>query len=183
MKESMPNSTMIYVTHDQVEAMTLADRIVVLAHKGIAQVGTPLDLYERPENEFVAQFIGSPAMNLWPGKVVRTGKQTEVALDNGGHVVSDIPTNDGDMDMQVNVGVRPEDLVVVESNSVYTGIVKITEILGEVTQVHFETDGDREGVIAKLPGIVHDLRGKELQLGAKASKVHVFSEGQSLLYR
>ena len=60
LKESMPDSTMIYVTHDQVEAMTLATRIVVLANKGIAQVGTPLELYERPENEFVAQFIGSP---------------------------------------------------------------------------------------------------------------------------
>jgi len=183
LKESMPNSTMIYVTHDQVEAMTLATRIVVLANKGIAQVGTPLDLYERPENEFVAQFIGSPAMNLWSGKIIRTGTQTEVALDNGGRVVSDIPTSDADMNMQVNIGVRPEDLVVVESDSVYTGKVKITEILGEVTQVHFEAVGSAEGVIAKLPGIVHDLRGKELQLSAKASKVHVFSEGQSLLYR
>ncbi|MFN3211275.1 MAG: ABC transporter ATP-binding protein, partial [Roseovarius sp.] len=66
LKESMPQSTMIYVTHDQVEAMTLASRIVVLANKGIAQVGTPLELYETPENEFVAQFIGSPAMNLLP---------------------------------------------------------------------------------------------------------------------
>ncbi len=183
LKESMPNSTMIYVTHDQVEAMTLADRIVVLAHKGIAQVGTPLDLYERPENEFVAQFIGSPAMNLWPGKIIGTGKQTEVVLDNGGHVVSDVPTNDGDMDMLVNVGVRPEDLFIAESDPVCTGKVKITELLGEVTQIHFEADGDEDGVIAKLPGIVHNLRGKELHLGAKASKVHLFSEGQSLLYK
>ena len=64
LKESMPDSTMIYVTHDQVEAMTLAMRIVVLANKGIAQVGTPLELYERPENEFVAQFIWSPRNEL-----------------------------------------------------------------------------------------------------------------------
>ena len=67
LKESMPESTMIYVTHDQVQAMTLATRIVVLANKGIAQVGSPLDLYERPENEFVAQFIGSPAYELASG--------------------------------------------------------------------------------------------------------------------
>ena len=67
LKEQMPDSTMIYVTHDQVEAMTLASRIVVLAGGGIAQVGSPLELYERPENEFVAQFIGSPSMNLLPG--------------------------------------------------------------------------------------------------------------------
>jgi alpha-glucoside transport system ATP-binding protein len=174
---------MIYVTHDQVEAMTLADRIVVLANKGIAQIGTPLDLYERPENEFVARFIGSPAMNLWPGKISGTGKQTKVTLDNGGHVVSDVPTEDGDMDMPVNVGVRPEDLVIVESDPLYTCKVRITELLGEVTQVHFVVNGDEESVIAKLPGIVHDLAGKELHLGANASKVHLFSEGRSLLYR
>ena len=84
LKESMPDSTMIYVTHDQVEAMTLATRIVVLANKGIAQVGSPLDLYERPENEFVAQFIGSPAMNLLPGQIIETGTQTTVKLDGGG---------------------------------------------------------------------------------------------------
>jgi ABC-type glutathione transport system ATPase component len=59
----MPDTTMIYVTHDQVEAMTLADRIVVLAGGGIAQVGSPLTLYEKPASTFVAQFIGSPAMN------------------------------------------------------------------------------------------------------------------------
>ena len=183
LKESMPESTMIYVTHDQVEAMTLADRIVVLANKGIAQVGTPLDLYERPENEFVAQFIGSPAMNLWSGKIAGTGAQTEIVLDGGGLAKSSVPTTDADMGLQVNVGVRPEDLVIVDSNPVYTGKVKITELLGELTQVHFDADGNKEGVIAKLPGIVHDLRGKKLHLGAEVSKVHLFSEGRSLLYR
>ncbi len=83
LKEAMPDSTMIYVTHDQVEAMTLADRIVVLANKGIAQVGSPLELYERPRTEFVAQFIGSPAMNLLPGKITATGDETQVTLDAG----------------------------------------------------------------------------------------------------
>lgn len=183
LKESMPNSTMIYVTHDQVEAMTLASRIVVLANKGIAQVGSPLDLYERPENEFVAQFIGSPAMNLWSGKITGTGKQTTIELDGGGRAVSDVPTNEEDMGLQVNVGVRPEDLVIVETDPVYVGKVKITELLGEVTQVHFEIDNNEDGVIAKLPGIVHDLRGKDLSLGAESAKVHLFSEGRSLLYR
>src|SRR6056297_2671623 len=74
LKESMPDSTMIYVTHDQVEAMTLASRIVVLANGGIAQVGSPMDLYTKPENEFVAQFIGSPAMNLLPGRITEDRK-------------------------------------------------------------------------------------------------------------
>ena len=83
LKESMPESTLIYVTHDQVEAMTLASRIVVLANKGIAQVGTPLELYERPENEFVAQFIGSPSMNLLSGEITDTGAETTITLDGG----------------------------------------------------------------------------------------------------
>lgn len=87
------------------------------------------------------------------------------------------------MGLQVNVGVRPEDLIIVESGPVYTGKAKITELLGEVIQFHFVPEGDKEGVIAKLPGIIHDLRGKELHLGANPSKVHLFSEGQSLLYR
>jgi alpha-glucoside transport system ATP-binding protein len=91
LKESMQDSTMVYVTHDQVEAMTLASRIVVLAGGGIAQVGTPLELYERPENEFVAQFIGSPAMNLLPGTITGTGEITTVALDAGGSATSTVP--------------------------------------------------------------------------------------------
>ena len=105
LKESMPDSTMIYVTHDQVEAMTLASRIVVLAGGGIAQVGSPLELYEKPENEFVAQFIGSPAMNLLPGKITGTGEQTTVALEGGGVAVSHYPSRDEDMGKAVNVGV------------------------------------------------------------------------------
>ena len=83
LKEQMPDSTMIYVTHDQVEAMTLASRIVVLAGGGIAQVGTPLELYERPNSTFVAQFIGSPAMNLMSGRITATGEVTTLQLAQG----------------------------------------------------------------------------------------------------
>ena len=182
LKESMPESTMIYETHDQVEAMTLATRIVVLANKGIAQVGTPLDLYERPENEFVARFIGSPAMNLWPGKITATGQQTTVDLGKGCMAVSDVPTIEADMGRAVNVGVRPEDLLASDNPPVFTGIVDYTELLGEVTQIYFSATSG-EPVIAKLPGIVHNLRGNEISLGADPAKVHVFADGKSLLYR
>jgi alpha-glucoside transport system ATP-binding protein len=183
LKESMPESTMIYVTHDQVEAMTLATRIVVLANKGIAQIGTPLDLYERPRNEFVAQFIGSPAMNLWAGKIVGTGKQTKVELEGGGTAISSIETSDAENGLTVNVGVRPEDLVTTSSNTFFSGEVNYTELLGEVTQIYFKSGVADETVIAKLPGIVHDLRGNKVDLGANPAKVHLFCEGQSLLYR
>lgn len=183
LKESMPESTMIYVTHDQVEAMTLASRIVVLANKGIAQVGTPLDLYERPENEFVAQFIGSPAMNLLPGVISKTGSQTTVRLDGGGVAISDVPTSAGDKGMQVNIGVRPEDLIAVDDAPIYTGKVNITEALGEVTILYFESEGENDPVIGKLAGIHSELRGAVVELGATPSKVQIFADGKSLLYR
>ncbi len=186
LKESMPDSTMIYVTHDQVEAMTLATRIVVLANKGIAQVGTPLDLYERPNGEFVAQFIGSPAMNMLPGEVTGTGERTTVKMSNGGVAVSDYPTHDADMGRKVNVGVRPEDFLEVETGAdfIFHGKVNITEALGEVTLLYFEKEmGSSDAVIAKLPGIHSGLRGTEVKLGAVPEKVHLFADGKSLLYR
>ncbi|MEO1676587.1 MAG: sn-glycerol-3-phosphate ABC transporter ATP-binding protein UgpC [Pseudomonadota bacterium] len=186
LKESMPDSTMIYVTHDQVEAMTLASRIVVLAGGGISQVGAPLELYEKPANEFVAQFIGSPAMNLLPGEIVETGSQTKVHLDGGhGAILSDYPTRDSDKGMKVNVGIRPEDMHAVEGEDyAYSGEVEIAENLGEVTVLYFrQTPGIDGQVIAKLPGIHTGVRGKTLHMGAEPSKVHLFSNGASLLYR
>jgi alpha-glucoside transport system ATP-binding protein len=185
LKERMPESTMIYVTHDQVEAMTLATRIVVLAGGGIAQVGTPLELYERPENEFVARFIGSPAMNLLPGRIVETGDVTVVELENGvGRAVSRYPSGPEDQGKTVNIGVRPEDFVEAASNDfIFHGTVDITEALGEVTLLYFGKVGEETPVIAKLGGIHNDLRGRDVKLTADPGKVHVFHDGQSLLYR
>ena len=188
LKEAMPDSTMIYVTHDQVEAMTLATRIVVLANKGIAQVGTPLELYETPKNEFVAQFIGSPAMNLLAGKIVKTGKVTQVSVNDGSGVIeANIPTNPEDEGLDVNVGIRPEDMVpATGDNYAFSDKVAIVEALGEVTQVYFEppkAGEDTDTVIAKLQGIHHGLRGETMTLTADRAKVHLFADGISLLYR
>ncbi|MEZ5779713.1 MAG: sn-glycerol-3-phosphate ABC transporter ATP-binding protein UgpC [Paracoccaceae bacterium] len=185
LKEQMPESTMIYVTHDQVEAMTLATRIVVLAGGGISQVGTPLELYERPENEFVAQFIGSPSMNLLDGEIVETGKETVVRLTSGGTVRAAVETGAGDKGMKVRAGIRPEDFVPVAEgdDAIYRGKVEITEALGEVTLLYFARDGDAAGVIAKLPGIHAGVRRREVGLTADPHKVHLFHDGHSLLYR
>ncbi|MDT8855691.1 sn-glycerol-3-phosphate ABC transporter ATP-binding protein UgpC [Paracoccaceae bacterium Fryx2] len=183
LKEAMPERTMIYVTHDQVEAMTLASRIVVLAGGGIAQVGSPLTLYERPETEFVAQFIGSPAMNLMPGQVTATGAETEVRLDNGGVARAAIATSAADMGMRVNLGVRPEDLLATEGAPLFTGEVEITEALGEVTLLYFKRQGEEAQVVAKLPGIHPGLRRQVVRLGAEPAKIHLFHQGRSLLYR
>ena len=183
LKESMPDSTMIYVTHDQVEAMTLASRIVVLANRGIAQVGTPLELYERPENEFVAQFIGSPAMNLLSGKITSTGEETVIELDGGGTARSRVASASDLAGAKVNIGVRPEDFILTDQDGIYTGDVGITEALGEVTLLYFDEPGRDAPVIAKLPGIHRETRGKRVNLTADPAKVHVFHEGRSLLYR
>ena len=183
LKETMPDSTMIYVTHDQVEAMTLASRIVVLANKGIAQVGAPLELYERPNSEFVAQFIGSPAMNLLPGEIVETGDHTKVKLRNGGIALSAYPSTHADKGAKVNVGIRPEDFVETNEDYAFVGKVDITEALGEVTLLYFVTDGDADPVIAKLQGIHAELRHTEVRLTADPSKVHIFMNGTSLLCR
>ena len=186
LKESMPNSTMIYVTHDQVEAMTLATRIVVLANKGIAQVGTPLELYETPQNEFVAQFIGSPAMNLIEGRIEETGQTTAVSLKTGGGKIrAKVPSTDADLGSTVNVGIRPEDMMGTSSDDyAFQGKVAISEKLGEVTQVYFEEAYPGAGqIIAKLPGIHRGVRGHNMRLTAKPEKVHLFQNGKSLLYR
>ena len=183
LKEAMPNATMIYVTHDQVEAMTLASRIVVLAGGGISQVGSPLELYEKPENEFVAQFIGSPAMNLLTGEVVATGETTNIRLDNGGMAKSAVPTQTADKGLKVKIGVRPEDFVETSGDAIYSGEVEITEALGEVTLLYFRKSADGAQIVAKLPGIRPELRHKTVNLTADPKKVHLFADGKSLLYR
>ncbi|MCV2875459.1 sn-glycerol-3-phosphate ABC transporter ATP-binding protein UgpC [Rhodobacteraceae bacterium XHP0102] len=187
LKEAMPETTMIYVTHDQVEAMTLASRIVVLAGGGIAQVGAPLDLYERPNSTFVARFIGSPAMNLLSGEVVGTGKTTKIRTDQGGGIITAaIPTQKGDVGMQVEIGIRPEDFTPADgADFAFEGRVGITEALGEVTLLYFDaksSTGD-DPVIAKLSGIHPSMRGEVLRLGAAPEKIHLFQKGVSLLYR
>jgi len=187
LKEAMPETTMIYVTHDQVEAMTLASRIVVLAGGGIAQVGAPLDLYERPNSTFVARFIGSPAMNLLSGEVVGTGKTTKICTDQGGGIITAaIPTQKGDEGMKVEIGIRPEDFVAAEGDDfAFEGRVGITEALGEVTLLYFDSKGSTgdDPVIAKLSGIHPSKRGQVLRLGAAPEKIHLFHKGISLLYR
>ena len=187
LKEAMPETTMIYVTHDQVEAMTLASRIVVLAGGGIAQVGAPLDLYERPNSTFVARFIGSPAMNLLSGEVVGTGKTTKIRTDQGGGIITAaIPTQKGDEGMKVEIGIRPEDFVAAEGDDfAFEGRVGITEALGEVTLLYFDSKGSTgdDPVIAKLSGIHPSKRGEVLRLSAAPEKIHLFHKGISLLYR
>ncbi|KZM52039.1 ABC transporter ATP-binding protein [Labrenzia sp. OB1] len=185
LKESMPDSTMVYVTHDQVEAMTLASRIVVLHGGDVEQFGPPLDLYERPANTFVAQFIGSPAMNLLDAKVTGTGETTSVQTADGGHAAVPIPSHASDADSAVKLGVRPEDLTITDSDDFLVAAdVDMVEALGETTVLYFMSGSGEPGLIAKLPGIHKIARGTNIRLTAAPEKLHLFDDkGTSFLYR
>jgi multiple sugar transport system ATP-binding protein len=134
-------TTMIYVTHDQVEAMTLADKIVVLDKGRISQEGTPLELYNRPANKFVAAFIGSPAMNFFKAEVKgQNGKDVELALPGG--KTATIASRGGAVSGGgVEIGVRPEHLRLgaAGNGAAFDGKVQIVEQLGNTTLVYVDT--------------------------------------------
>ena len=160
LKENLPDSTMIYVTHDQVEAMTLATRIVVLNNRGIEQVGTPLELYEKPLNKFVATFIGSPAMNILPAKVQEIGAVTGLTLENGAVAQVPIASIQADISKDFSVGARPEDMVIPQGDDyIYKGTVSYIEALCEVTLLYFNSD-ENNYVIVKVTGIKSIERGQ-----------------------
>ncbi|KSV84874.1 MULTISPECIES: ABC transporter ATP-binding protein [Sinorhizobium/Ensifer group] len=181
LNEQMADTTMIYVTHDQVEAMTLADRIVVLSQGHIEQVGAPLELYERPANLFVARFIGSPAMNIIPSAITATGAQTTVKLTGGKSVTLDIATDASQNGKMASFGVRPEDLQVSTGEDfLFEGTVAIVEALGEVTLLYIEGLVDKEPIIAKIPGILPVHRGDKVRFTADKAKLHLFdADGRS----
>ncbi|MBY5807819.1 ABC transporter ATP-binding protein [Rhizobium leguminosarum] len=175
LNEQMADTTMIYVTHDQVEAMTLADRIVVLSAGNIEQVGAPLDLYERPANLFVAKFIGSPAMNIIPATISGTGSQTTVTLTGGMSVTLDVTTDASEIGKQASFGVRPEDLGVADgADYLFEGEVSIVEALGEVTLLYIEGLVPGEPIVVKLPGIYDVKKGQRMRFAADRQKLHLF---------
>ena len=160
-------TTMIYVTHDQVEAMTLADKIVVLKDGRIEQAGSPIDLYDRPQNAFVAQFIGSPKMNFFSGSDL---------APNGSSILG----NNITADMQV--GIRPEHLVVTDASSaVVEGTLELVENLGEYALVHLLTPSNVE-FIAKTEKPPEVAKGSTIGFGVKSGLAHYFdaNSGASL---
>ncbi|MGV8938451.1 MAG: ABC transporter ATP-binding protein [Allorhizobium sp.] len=185
LNESMPDTTMIYVTHDQVEAMTLADRIVVLSAGRIEQVGAPLELYEHPANLFVAQFIGSPAMNVMPATIVTAGPETVIALKDDSRVTLSIATPETDVGKKVSFGVRPEDLSIApEGQHLFEGTISIVEGLGEVTLLYVDGPVEDEPVVVKLQGIVGIKKGEKIGFVADPQKLHLFDDtGRSYFTR
>ena len=185
LKESMPNTTMIYVTHDQVEAMTLADRIVVLKKGKVEQVGTPMHLYKKPGNLFVAQFIGSPAMNILPAKIEKAGNPTIVTQIGGRKASVPIATPASAQGMDISFGVRPEDLFVAKgADCLFEGPVDYIEQLGEVQLVYVDIGrGIELPLIAKLPGNAKVERGSVMRFDANPEDLHIFDNNGSSFVR
>ena len=146
-------STIIYVTHDQVEAMTLAQRIVVLNRGHVEQVGTPLELYDHPANEFVAQFIGSPKMNLMPATLVRAGSaESIVRMRNGKAQTVPIATPASAEGSTVKLGIRPEHIEWGEvADAPHLADVLFVEHMGNETYHYLDNGPNGEPWVVRNP--------------------------------
>ena len=166
-------ATMIYVTHDQVEAMTLAQKIAVLNKGRIEQVATPEELYHRPSNLFVARFIGSPQMNVFSARVrmVEDGRVAVVTQDGG---ELSIPTRAPGLDVgaSVQLGIRPEALTPTEDGAL-RGAIRLVEYLGGLTLLYVGRDGG-EPLVAQLSGNCAAQVGQPIRFDAAASGIHLF---------
>lgn len=174
--ESMPGVTMIYVTHDQVEAMTLADRIVVLNAGRVEQVGAPMELYHNPDNLFVARFLGSPSMNTMPCTVVSGGDAPTVKPDGCETVAVRAAIPAGATGSKGTFGVRPEDLEIANGDDViFRGTIDIVEQLGEVTLIYVDV-GAPEPIVAKIENDIAVAKGDKVALTTDRRHLHVFDE-------
>ncbi len=176
-------TTMIYVTHDQVEAMTLADRVVVLDRGRIAQVGTPLDLYHRPENRFVASFIGSPAMNFLPATVVNTDGREATVSPAGGHPVrTSVRGKLGGGAEGLELGIRPEHVAATApggAESALDGRISMVERLGHTTMLYVDTPAG--SVVVEDDGESAGRPGEAVGLAFAPGRIHLFDrEGRAL---
>ena len=152
--------TMIYVTHDQVEAMTLADKIVLLRDGRIEQVGTPHDLYERPQNLFAAQFIGAPKMNIFELTGSFEGLRAAFGLDRSARYC----------------GIRPDSLTIApDGEGALAARVRLTEYLGNARLVHADVEGHGP-VILEQPAGAEIATGSRIALSARRDSIHAFRE-------
>ncbi|WP_316233373.1 sn-glycerol-3-phosphate ABC transporter ATP-binding protein UgpC [Bradyrhizobium sp. SZCCHNPS2010] len=173
-------TTMVFVTHDQIEAMTMADRIVVLQCGTIQQYDTPEAVYERPANQFVAGFIGSPAMNFFPVE----WRQERAVLSLGGTVVP----LDGEIEARLSrtgsavLGIRPEHFAVAADGADGIGIdVKLVEPLGSDTLIHFNLAGG--SAIARVDPALRPKVGDRIGLRPQRGKTHLFDAGSGQVLR
>ena len=180
-------ATMVYVTHDQVEAMTLGDRIVVMHEGRIQQAGSPLELYEHPANRFVASFIGSPTINLVGADVCEAGPG-RVRLAVHGSAVIDVPVDGTGLvpEQRADIGIRPEHLAVADGSAAagtdalqFGGEVTLVEQLGESHLVYLRCSDELE-LVARGSGHTKVRIGDRIGLRAEVAHLHVFdADGRS----
>ncbi len=173
------NATMIYVTHDQIEAMTMADRIVVLQAGRIEQVGTPSEIYRHPANLFVAGFMGSPPMNMLPARITgRNADGVRVAISDQCDVFVAATSDAAKINDMVTVGIRPEALRP-DAGGALSGVTHLVERLGAVSLIHVDLDqGDR--LIAQVSATDDTQVRQRVGLAIDSAHCHVFdSAGQA----
>lgn len=172
--------TSIYVTHDQVEAMTLADRLIVM-NAGVAeQIGSPIDIYRRPATSFVAAFIGSPSMNLLTASIADDGCSIE--LPNGDRLQASEQFRD-QPGRAITLGIRPEHFEPADKNRWAAHLeIDLVEQLGADTLIHGHFGNDRTPLTARLPGIRSVRSGETVPLAVVPEQLHVFAadSGQRL---
>jgi len=173
------NTTFIYVTHDQTEAMTLGDRIVIMKDGAIQQIGTPQQVFDHPSNLFVASFIGTPQMNLFDARLERNGDQYSVILDG---LKVDLPEDKNKRlcaadtaSQDITLGVRPEHLVL--SDQGIEGMIDVAELMGSSTHLHINACGRDVVVIAmNETGHVGQYKvGSTVKMTFAGNNAHVFS--------
>ena len=176
------DATMIYVTHDQVEAMTMADKIVVLRDGVIEQVGSPLELYHHPNNLFVAGFIGSPTMNFLPAQVTATSEDgVTVAIPGGSTVTVQVDPGGLAVGEEVTFGVRPEHMLPRDTGQM-TGEVLVVERLGGETYLYVQTEAEQMLVVqadGESAVRVHERVGLEM----RAEACHLFNAAEAAVPR
>ncbi|MEP7044952.1 MAG: sn-glycerol-3-phosphate ABC transporter ATP-binding protein UgpC [Dokdonella sp.] len=165
-------ATMIYVTHDQIEAMTLGHRIVVMKSGEIQQIDTPMHLYERPLNLFVAGFLGSPAMNFFRGKVIA---DNGLALDLGSSKLALDPNSGAKPGSDVIAGLRPEDLVPLREGAAGPQLSARLELAEPVgNEIFLNLRSGEHGIVARVPPQEIPAIGSELHFAFKPQRLHLF---------
>ncbi|MDR9762894.1 sn-glycerol-3-phosphate ABC transporter ATP-binding protein UgpC [Rhizobium redzepovicii] len=170
-------ATMIYVTHDQTEAMTMADRIVVLRDGNIEQAGAPIELYNRPANAFVAGFLGAPHINLIPATVTSVeGETAELACAGNARIIAKVRTRPAEGD-KVTLGLRPEILSPADEGPL-SGVVDVVEQLGSV-QLVYATLANGTSIVSELRGGVAPSIGSVARFAIGQGTRHVFDAAEA----
>jgi multiple sugar transport system ATP-binding protein len=176
-------TTMIYVTHDQVEAMTMADRLVILDAGHVEQVGPPLEVYHRPRTVFAAGFLGSPRMNFLRGELAAASADgVTVKLSDGTTVVANVDGQAAKVGQQVTLGIRPEHLRVTAGPGPYKASVQLVEDLGDHSILHLESPAAEGRLLAKVEA-APAASGESVGIDMPAADCHVFDASGVALRR